>query len=161
MAEVPDYSGLEAQWQSDCLKWNTNITATNRRQPALSRPPAYLKLFHDGYDTYDDLKADLDTATKMAGYVTVKEDSGANYARLRCSRGSTRPSTATKNSSSTIKTGCSWSALAYRINQTAGKWVLRLDDENHLHHGPQEVPEAQRGWVKLSEEHHDFLARTA
>ncbi|KAH8749108.1 hypothetical protein F5883DRAFT_233004 [Diaporthe sp. PMI_573] len=35
MAQVPDYSGLEVQWQVDCANWNSNITATNHRQPAL------------------------------------------------------------------------------------------------------------------------------
>ena len=59
MAQAPDYSGLEAQWQVDCHKWNSNITATNGRQPALSNPSPYLRLFHDGYDTYEDLRADL------------------------------------------------------------------------------------------------------
>lgn len=36
-----------------------------------------------------------------------------------------------------------------------------IQEDGHTYHGPQEVPEAQRGWVKLSPEHHDFLARTA
>jgi hypothetical protein len=63
MSEVPDYSGLEAQWQVDYHNWNTNITATNHRRPALSSPPTFLKLFNNGYNTYEDLKADLDEAT--------------------------------------------------------------------------------------------------
>ncbi|KAH8774492.1 hypothetical protein F5883DRAFT_641116 [Diaporthe sp. PMI_573] len=74
----------------------------------------------------------------MSGYVTAKVDSGANYARLQYSRGTIRPSTATKASSATIKASCSWSALAHCTKETAGKWVLRLDEEKHLYHGPQE-----------------------
>jgi hypothetical protein len=77
MAQVPDYSGLEAQWQADCQNWNANITGTNHRQPALANPPPFLKLFHDGYGTFESLKADLDEATKLSGYFTVKVDSGA------------------------------------------------------------------------------------
>ena len=54
MADVPDYLRLEA-WQADCLKWNSNITAANHRRPALSNRPPFLKLFHDGYNTYAEL----------------------------------------------------------------------------------------------------------
>ena len=67
MAEVPNYSGLKAQWQVDYHNWNANITATNHRRPALSNPPTFLKLFNNRYDIYADLKADLDKATSSAG----------------------------------------------------------------------------------------------
>jgi hypothetical protein len=95
MAQVPDYSGLEVQWQVDCANWNSNITATNHRQPALSNPSPFLTLSNDGYDTYDDLKADLDVATKSAGWVTHILNSRPNSKTLVCGRGAERPSTAT------------------------------------------------------------------
>jgi hypothetical protein len=50
MGHVPDYSDLEAQWLTDCHNWNTNITTTNYRQPALFNPPGFLKLFNDTYE---------------------------------------------------------------------------------------------------------------
>lgn len=161
MAQVPDYSGLEAQWLADCHNWNNNITATNHRQPALSNPPAFLKLFQDGCDTYKELKTDLDESTKSAGFLTVTRKSDPKRVVLLCSRGAQRPSTAITNHSSTIKTGCQWQALAHTTKATSGKWKLVIQEGRHTHHGPQEVPEAERGWVKLSPEHHDFLARTA
>jgi hypothetical protein len=161
MAQVPDYSGLEAQWQADCYNWNTNITVTNHRLPALSNPPMFLKLFNDGYDTFEDLKAELDVSTKSAGWLTLVRSSKANHATLICSRGAMRPSTATTNNTSTIKAGCRWQAIAHATKQTLGKWKLVISEHRHSCHGPQEVPEAQRGWVKLTDEHHDFLARTA
>jgi hypothetical protein len=161
MAEVPDYSGLEAQWQVDCHNWNANITATNHRRPALSNPPTFLKLFNDGYDTYADLKADLDEATSSAGWLTVKQNSKPNHAILACSRGAQRLSTATITNASTIKVGCKWSAVAHTAKKTSNKWKLVVHEHRHTHHGPQEVPEAQRGWAKLSEAHLKFLTRAA
>lgn len=47
MADIPDYSGLEAQWQADCHNWNSNITATNRRRPALSNQLPHIDLTVD------------------------------------------------------------------------------------------------------------------
>lgn len=121
MSQVPDYSGLEAQWQTDCHNWNANITATNHQQPALSNPSAFLKLFGDGYNTYKDLKANLDKSTKSAGFLTVVRRSEANRMVLACSRGAQRPSTAKTLNASIIKSGCKWQALAYATRATLNK----------------------------------------
>jgi hypothetical protein len=150
MADVPDYSGLQAMWRADCAKWNFNITATNHRRPALSNPPPFLKLFNDGYDTYTDLKADLDEATSSAGWLTVFYSVKPNRKILVCSRGIQRPMTATKSNATMIKVDCKWSAVAYTAKKTSDKWKLLIYEYRHTHHGLQEVPEAQRGWVKLS-----------
>jgi hypothetical protein len=123
MSEYPDYSGLEAQWQTDCQQWNGSITATNHRRPALSNPPMYLKLFNDGYDTYADLKADLDEATKLAGWLTVAQRSKPDVVTLGCSRGAPRPSTATRNNASTIKAGCKWRAIANKTKSTSATTI--------------------------------------
>ena len=106
MSEVPDYSGLEAQWQVDCHNWNANITATNDQRPALSNPPTFLKLFNNGYDTYKDLKANLNKATGAGGWLTVKQNLKLKHVILACSRGAQRQSTATTSNALTIKAGC-------------------------------------------------------
>jgi hypothetical protein len=161
MGHVPDYSDLEAQWLADCHKWNTNITTTNHRQPALSNPPDFLKLFTHGYDTYEDLKAELDKATSAAGWLTVSYSTKPNRRILACTRGAQRPSAATKKNATTIKAGCAWRGIAHTTKYTSNRWKLLIQQGQHTHHGPQEVPEAERGWVKLSKAHTDFLARAA
>jgi len=87
MADVPDYSGLEAMWQAEYAKWNSNIIAINYCRPVLSNPPLFLKLFNDSYDTYIDLKADLDKATSSAGWLTVSYSIKPNRKILVCSQG--------------------------------------------------------------------------
>jgi len=87
MGHVPDYSDLEAQWLADCHKWNTNITTTNHRQPALSNPPDFLKLFARGYGAYGGLEAGLDEATSAAGWLTVSYSTKPNRRILACTRG--------------------------------------------------------------------------
>jgi hypothetical protein len=145
MSQVPDYSGLEAQWQADCHNWNNNITATNRRLPALSSPPIFLKLFNDRYDTFKDLKAELDVFTTSARWLTQVQSSKPNHVTLTYSRSAQRLSTATKNNAMTIKSGYRWQAIAYATKQTLGKWKLLVQEHRHTLHGPQEVPEAQHG----------------
>jgi len=145
MAHVPNYSGLKAQWLTDCHNWNTNITATNRRQPALSNPSGFLKLFNNGYNTYKDLKADLDKATSAASWLTVFYSTKPNRQIMAYTRGAQRPSTTTKKDTTTIKAGYIWQATAYTIKQMSGKWRLVIPEGRYTHHGPQEVPEAQRG----------------
>jgi hypothetical protein len=112
-------------------------------------------------DTYEDLKADLDKATGAGGWLAVKQNSKPKHVILACSRGAQRQSTATTSNASTIKAGCQWSAVAHATKRTSEKWKLVIHEHRHTHHGPQEVPEAQRGWVKLSPEHHEFLAQAA
>ena len=87
MADVSDYSGLEAIWQADCAKWNSNITAINHCCLVLSNPPPFLKLFNDSYDIYTDLKADLDEATSSAGWLTVSYSAKPNRKILVYSQG--------------------------------------------------------------------------
>jgi hypothetical protein len=80
---------------------------------------------------------------------------------LAYTRRAQRPSGARKKNASTIKAGCKWRGIAHVTKHTSGKWRLVIQEGRHTHHGPQEVPEAQRRWTKLSEEHTDFLARAA
>ncbi|KAL2272258.1 hypothetical protein FJTKL_07167 [Diaporthe vaccinii] len=161
MTQVPDYSGLEPQWQADCHSWNSSITTTNHRQPALSNPSMFLRLFNDGYDTYENLKAELDEATRLAGWLTVSYSSKSTRKMLACSRGAQRPSASTTHNTTTIKADCPWRATAHMTRATAGKWKLVIQEGKHAHHGPQAVAGAERGWTKLTAEQHEFLSRTA
>lgn len=108
-----------------------------------------------------DFQADLDELTKLSGFSTVVRSSQSKYAIFICSRGTQRPSTAITNTSSTIKNNCNWKAIAYTTKTISGKWKLVIQKGVYTHHGFQKISEAQRGWVKLLPEHHDFLARTA
>jgi len=102
---MPDYLGLKAQWLTDCHNWNTNITATNYRQPVLSNPPGFLKLFNNGYNTYKDLKADLDKATSTAGWLIVSYSIKPNRQILAYTYNTQRPLTAIKKDTTIIKAG--------------------------------------------------------
>jgi hypothetical protein len=138
MALIPDYSGLEPEWLADCHKWNANITATNHRQPALSNPPTYLRLFNDGYDTLDDLKADLDKATTNAGWLTVKYHAKENYTKLLCSRGAQRATTATASTPRKRRAQSTVGVLARKpITQATSRATGRVID--FVGDGPSDV----------------------
>jgi hypothetical protein len=59
----------------------------------------------------------------------------------------TTNSTTTKKDTTTIKAGYTWQATAYTVKQMSSKWRLVIQEGRYTHHGPQEVPEAQRGWA--------------
>jgi hypothetical protein len=60
-----------------------------------------------------------------------------------------------------IKADCPWQAVAHTTKQTSNKWRLIIQEGQHVHHSPQEVPGAQRGWAKLSKAYLEFLTETA
>ena len=151
MVQVPDYSGLEAQWQTDCHNWNANITAINHRLPALSNPPAFVKLFQDGYYPFKDLKAASDQTTTSAGWLTVVHNSKPKKTLLATGHQPPRK-TRPQQSRPTANGG----RLPTRLKRRQTKWKLVIQEGGHSHQGPQEVPEAQRGWAKLSEAHREL-----
>lgn len=157
MAAMPNYAHLDADLRAACLKWNSDLTMANGRYPALSNPPPFLKLMTDGFDTYEEAKEELDRFTKAAGYITVKNDSKSTYARLECARGPQRRHSVAKGekakTATTIKKGCLWVALISKTKDSQGKWVCKVKEGCfHDHHGPEEVPEGQRGGQRLTPE---------
>lgn len=157
---IPDYSYLPPDIQAACQRWNATITIANRRLPALSNPPPYLQLCTTGFDTFEELKTELDAATKCAGFVTTIRDRKKEYARLVCARGAKRhdaPPAQAQASAKTIKVGCPWTLLASATKASNGKWVIRAAEKRHEHHGPQDAPGTQRGYTRMTPEINAFL----
>jgi hypothetical protein len=69
MSLFPNYAILKPQWQADCNNWNASISAINYYLLVFSSPPIFLRLFNNRYNTFKDLKAELDAFTKSAGWL--------------------------------------------------------------------------------------------